>query len=246
MFFGKNYLSYSATYTINTYIGLSDYLYDRTTKPLLSSSGYNNDSTSWTILINFVTTITFDTILLDGLNATGVLEAYVGGTWTTAYTIPTIQETVFSKLTNPITTQSVRLTLTNTGTNSEKTIGEFILASFLGQVVKNPSRIESLLSESNRTHTTSSGSVVYVKLGQAFKSKLMFDGLGATDMHLIKSLKNRVDPFYIYLCGGSPSSEFGFTLQDYYLVNYINNFEPKLRNQILGIGENITVEVHEA
>ena len=124
MFFTPNKVDETATYTIDAYIGLSDYLYDRLNTPILSSNGYNSDTTTWQIVIDFVSPITFDIVILDGLNATGLLEAFVGGVWTTVSTISTINPTFFEKKSSPITTNSVRLSLTDTDANAEKTISE--------------------------------------------------------------------------------------------------------------------------
>ena len=116
----------------------------------------------------------------------------------------------------------------------------------MGTVLRNPSNYGFVNKESSINHTNHVGGSVYIFFGQKFTSTLLFSDADDTDMALFRSLKQNATPFYVFPCGGVTTyTQEGLRLQDIYLCNYVNEFSPKFKGQVVGIGSEIEIMVHE-
>lgn len=247
-FFEKNKITQNATITLpaNT-IGDGTFLWDRDLKKTIKSIGYNSDASNFDIIVDFGVLTTFNRIYISGINAiTGSVSYWDGTQYVTLSTIGANTGTVYFEPNTTTTTKiMVRLTATATA-NAEKTIAELIITTELGMLEKNPSVNDVSLVPEDKILKLSNGKQSVVRFGSAFKAKIELNNASDNDMTLLFDLFNRVDPFYIWLCGGIGQSNTFYRLSDIYFVNIIGDIAPKLKGQLFGLGEEIKIELAEA
>lgn len=247
-FFDKNKITQNAAISLpaNT-VGDSTILWDRDFKKTIKSVGYNSDASNFDIVVDFGIATTFNRIYLAGTNAISGSVAYWDGTQYLSLATITTNTGVLYFETNSTTTTKIRVRLTATlVANSEKTISELIITTELGMLEKNPSANELTYVAEDKILRLSNGKQSVVRFGISFKGKLELKNASQNDMNLIFSLYNRVDPFYIWLCGGIDRQNTFYKLSDLYFVNIIGELVPKLKGNLFEIGEEIKLEIAEA
>lgn len=251
-FYSKNLIDDNATFSFTSAnTAFAHYLYDnqRNNKVISLTS---NDTTNevWTITLNG--TQAFDTIFIDNHNIKSGTLKYWNGSAYADFSTP-IAWTANTSTTNlysftAVNTNSVQLTMSTTQlTNAQKYVGELRLFSLIGELVKNPSSINNLEFYRKKTvNETVAGGNILTLYGNKFKVSFTLNDATETDVSLIENLANYAFPFYIHMCGGLTTyTQRGFRIQDMFFVNYINDFIPQLKENILDIGTIIEVELWE-
>lgn len=247
-FFDKNKINQNATITLpNNTIGDSSFLWDRDLKKTITSFGYNSDSSNFDIIIDFGINTTFDRIYMAGINAiSGSIAYWDGAQFVVLATLATNTGVVYYEV-NTTTTTKIRIRFTSTLiANSEKKISELIVSTELGMLEKNPTSNDLSIVAEDKILKLSNGKQNVVRFGTYFKGKLELKNATSNDMDLIFYLYNRVDPFYIWLCGGIGRENTFYKLSDLYFVNIIGEIAPKLKGNLFSLGEELKMEIAEA
>ena len=93
---------------------------------------------------------------------------------------------------------------------------------------------------------TANGGNVQAIFGEKFRASMTLNDASDTDVTLIETLNGLADSFYILVGGGTLTfTQIGFRLRDMFLVNFISDFEPNIKNNIIGIGTVIVLEFWE-
>jgi hypothetical protein len=251
-FYRKNKITDSTTFTCTSIsAGTETLLYDRKRTSKCFSIG-SNDSTDEDIEIDFGGAVLVDAIWVDNHNIKSGSIQYWNGSAYTAFSTPATWSananvTSFFEF-NQVSTSKIRVRATTTMVaNAQKFTGEIAVLELIGTPDAGPSEVHVALSEDSRIHRLANGGSVYVLFGQKAQINITFSDALESDMSLFSTLKNLADPFYVYLSGGDQTlTELGFRPQDLYLVNYSNPFETTLHSAVLGIGEEIALELLEA
>lgn len=249
-FFGPNQIDENATFTFTSAsTALASYLYDRNRNSKLTSVG-SNDATNEDLVIDFVTSKTFNRIFVDNHNIkTGNVQYWDGAAYqdfsTVVSWVANATTTSYFEF-NSVTATKIRLRATTTMVvNAQKFIGELIAFLELGTMLSNPSSAESEYIDKSVQNMDSTGGSIFILFGKKYSATWLFTDADATDAALLLSLKDLNTPFFIYPCGGSGQNEIGFRSQDIFLVNYVNNFAPKLKSNMYALGVSISMEVKE-
>jgi len=247
-FFDVNRIDDNSTFTFTSMNeNLASYLYDNDDKTRLLSSG-SDDLTDEVLEIEFSSSYDIDRLFIGNSNIkSGKVEYWNGSSWVSVWTITNNASSSLYKEITSVSTTKVKLTMSTTQTaNDEKYLYQFRAMEEIGEVETNPSKILPMFKDKASNHTTSSGGNVNVLFGVKYRGIYDFTDAGVNDMTLFKLLKDRATAFYVYNSGGSTSyNQYGFRVDDMYLVNYVNDFYPKLKADLLGIGTTIQIQLYE-
>lgn len=249
-FFGLNKIDENATFTFTSAsTSLSSYLYDRNRASKLASVG-SNDATNEDWVIDFVSSKTFNRLFVDNHNIkSGNIQYWDGAAYqdfSTPVTWSANASTTSYFEFNSVSTTKIRLRGTTTMVaNAQKYVGELIAFLELGTMTVNASSVDPEYIDKSVQNEDATGGSIFILFGKKYHATWVFSNADATDAALLLSLKELNTPFFIYPCGGTGQNEIGFRIQDIYLVNYINNFAPKLKSNLYGIGQSISMEVKE-
>lgn len=250
-FFKDNVIDENGTFTLTSANqNLTSYLYDNNLMTQLISVG-SDDVTPEVWEIEFASSKTIDRIFVGNHNIkAGKIEYWTGAAWddfandAIAWSNNTDDHSYFEF--DSVSTTKIRLTMDTTQTaNAEKVVGQLRAMEEIGEVLVNPSRVTFSWRKHQKRHTTSTGGSVQVVFGEKYQAKFFFSDADVTDVALFETVKDQNIAFYVYPGGGAANTNYGFRVQDMFLVNYINDFEPNLKNNLFDIGARITLIFHE-
>lgn len=233
-FYDKNLLDSTCTYTFTSATSANAmFLYDNDTKTKLSSSG-STDLIPEVWIVEFTQTKSFNRVFIGGHNIkSGKVEywngsAYVDFSTPASLTANAIDGSLFEF--NTVNTTKIKLTMNTTMiANSQKSVTELRVFRELGSVSMNPSKVKNEWPDASKEYATSNGGTVFVYFGEKFKTKLSFTKASAADVALFRSLKERGEPFYVYLCGGIDTyTEEFWRPSDMYFVIYTSEMTSEL------------------
>lgn len=251
-FYYKNKLNDSTTFTFTSISSASSsYLYDRQRSSKAISVG-SNDATNEDIVMDFGGSVTIDSILVDNHNIkSGSVQYWDGAAYTNFSTPATwsanVDTTSFFEF-NSVSTSKIRLRATTTMVvNAQKYVGEIAVLESIGSPHADPASLTFTFSEDSRVHRLANGGTVYVLFGSKAAIELFFSDATVADIALFETLKYLGNPFYVYLCGGDQTlTDVGFRPRDLFLVNFIGEFSPKLKSNVLNMGQQLRMELAEA
>lgn len=250
-FLDSNYLDSNTSYTFTSAnTALAKFLYDRKTNTKLQSSG-SDDLTPEVWIFDYGADKDIDRLLITNHNIkAGKIEywngaAYVDFSAAIAWSGNSTTQNYYEF--TSVSTDKIRLTMDTTiAVDAEKSVGGFYAFEEIGMLTTNPTKSDPIFNESSKVYETSNAGNVYVFFGSKFKVVLKFKKAYTTDMTLIRTLKDRGKPFFVYLCGGQADLvEEGYRIQDIYLVNYVKDFKYKLVNALHNVGVKIDIDLRE-
>lgn len=251
-FFTKNRLRDNCTFTFTTALTtLAPILYDRNRDNVLSSSG-SNDATPEIWTIEFSGAQTIDTIVVDNHNIKSGNVKYWNGTAYVNFSTPAtwsanaLTTSIFTF--NSVSTLKIQITMNTTiTTDAQKSVGLIYAFATLGSPSRAPSTIDRQFTEDSREHKKTLGGTLYVFFGKSLLLKYLFTDATESDMNFFISLKNYPTEFYIWPCGSSQnaSNDIGLRVYDFYLVNFVNDFKPDFKSNVIGIGTRIPIDFKE-
>jgi hypothetical protein len=252
-FFDVNLIDSGCTFTLTSALTtLAKRLYDNMTSTSLFSIA-STDATPEVWTIAFAAPVTMNRIFIREHNIkSGSLKYRIAGAYTDfstpiVWTANTTVTTNYYAFTSVVGVTSIQLTMDTTITaNAEKTVSELRAFVELGTLVENCKYLQGeLIREKASIIRVSGGGFVRISFGEKLHVKLVFRDALTTDLTLIESLNNRTSPFYVYLGGGYLNEQELFRVQDMYFVNYVNQFSPALKNNLLNAGTTIEMELAE-
>jgi hypothetical protein len=252
LFFTKNRLRDNCTFTFTSALeSIAGVLYDRDRTTTLESVG-SDDVTPEVWDIEFSAAQDIDTLIVDAHNIkSGGIQYWNGATFVAFSTPATwssnaLATSVFSF--NTVSTTKIRITMNTTFVvDAQKTVGLIYAMATIGQPSVGPATIDREFVEDSRSHKKSSGGVLYVYFGARIVLKYLFTDSNESDVSLFSTLKNLDTEFFIWPCGSVASATVDVSMRvyDLYLVNYVNNFKPDFKSNILGIGSRISIDFKE-
>ena len=250
-FLGTNYIDADITLSATSAdTDNKEFLYDRSSSSKLQSIG-STDLIPEVWEITFAGTRTFDRLLFSLHNIKLGEVKYWNGTAWASFSTPASWSANSATTSyfefNSVSTKKIQITMTTTIiVDAEKYITEAFSFLELGTLVKNPKKANPDFPENSKKQKTSQGGTLYTFFGSKFKVKLDILQAPEADFTLYKTLKNRAEPFFVYLCGGQTGyTEYGFRINDIYLVNYVNSLKYKLSSTAHGSGVDIKIELRE-
>lgn len=230
-----NELNDSGTYDFTTADEANaSFLYDRSSITQLISVG-SADGTNEMIKVTFVNPVYIDHCAVLNHNIkTGTLKYLNSGGTATNFSTPaawsgntTITNSPFNF--TQVLAYGIQLDITYTIDASQKRVGQ-LLALKLAFAIGVPFSIEPSLKIKKNLKEKVDGGTDKLVQGIKHLARMSFDNMTAADVSNYFLLAGRGEPFYINLSGLSTNKdrEF-FRLQDYYLVNMINDAEPKIK-----------------
>jgi hypothetical protein len=251
-FFDKNYIDSDSVFACTSADEtLASNVFDNDMTSKLTSIG-SNDATPEVWDITFSVARTFNRLFVGGHNIkAGSLKywsgaAYVDFSTPIAWSNNTASSNYY-EFNSVTTTVGLRLTMNTTQVaNVQKFIAELRAFVELGTVETDPTSIDLIIQDKSIEHIGSTGGSLLVLFGKKYQADILFSDASDTDVTLFQTLKDAGRPFYIYPGGGVSNVERGFRVADMYYVNWVNSFEPKLKSNLLGLGVQIRMEVHES
>lgn len=251
-FFTKNKLKDNCTYTFTSAIeAIASVLYDRDRATTLESVG-SNDATPEVWDIEFASSQTIDTIIVDNHNVkSGGIQYWNGSAFVAFSTAATwsanaLTTSVFSF--NSVSTTKLRVTMNTTMVvDAQKSVGLIYAMETIGQPSAAPATLDIEFVEDSRSHKKASGGILYVYFGAKSILKYLFSDATVADVTLFLTIKNLGVEFFIWPCGAvaSATTDVGMRVYDLYLVNYVNNFKPDFKSNVLGIGTRLAIDFKE-
>ncbi len=251
-FYTENYINNRCTFSFTSATNsLSNRLYDNSRDLKLISLG-SNDTTDEVWTITFPYQVDIDTIFIDNHNIKSGNLQYWNGSAFVDFSTPiswsgNIATTNIFSFTS-VGISIIKLTMSTTqAANAQKYVGELRCMALIGEMQENPSSITDLTFYKKQVlKETSNGGNCQTIFGKKFKMTALFDHANPTDITLLETLNDRLNSFYLHPCGGITTyTEPGFRLQDMYFVNFVNDFKPLIRGDVLGIGSQIEVSFWE-
>lgn len=250
-FFKKNKLNDSCTWTMTTAsTSLAYVLYDREVSTKLSSTSLS-DTVPEVWVATFPSSVTIQAILVLGHNIKSGDIKYWNGTAFVAFPTPFAWSANTASYTyggvGTISTTKIQITMNTTiVSNSKKYISELYILELFGDPSISPESIDRELTEDSISLKLAGGGSYRAIFGQKMKLKYRFSNATTSDITFFNSLKLLYEPFLVYPCGGtSIETDYAFTPTDIYLMNYTNNFEPKFKSNVIGIGSIIDLTFEE-
>ena len=251
-FFTKNKLKDNCTYTFTSAISaIASVLYDRDRTTTLASVG-SNDATPEVWDITFSSSQSIDTIIVDNHNVkSGGIQYWNGAAFVAFSTAATwsanaLTTSVFSF--NTVSTTKLRVTMNTTMVvDAQKSVGLIYAMATIGQPSAAPATLDLEFVEDSRAHKKAAGGTLYVYFGARSVLKYLFSDATVADVTLFSTIKNLGVEFFIWPCGAvaSATTDVGLRVYDLYLVNYVNNFKPDFKSNVLGIGTRVTMDFKE-
>lgn len=252
-FFTKNRINSGSTFVLTSAPSIStSALFDRKRSPKLASIG-SNDATDEVWQITFIGDVAknISAILMDNHNIkSGDIKYWNGSSYVNFSTPITLSgnaaETSFFSFTQ-VSTSRLQFTFSTTMVvNAQKYVGEITAFDLIGTPSRVPSSFVISQKERSVIHETANGGNVYVFFGKKSKIKLTFSDASYSDIDLFLSLKELGDVFFIYPSGGLYEGvDIGLRLKDIYQVNYVNDFSPNLKANVLEVNQSLALELQE-
>lgn len=249
-FFGTNFVDDDCTYTLTSADStLSSYLFDRDRNTSLTSIG-SSDAANEDFVIEFAASKTFNRILIDNHNIkSGSLQYWNGSAYvdfSSAISWSANATTTHYYEFNSVSTTKIRLRMSTTITaNDQKRVGSLYVMLELGDVSANPTRVPIKYAAAQNKQIAADNGTILVRFGKKFQAELFFSDATDADVTLFETLWDSGQSFHVYMCGGTGQTQRGYRLQDIYLVNFVNDFEPNLKGDLFGIGTTIKLELDE-
>jgi len=248
-FYGLNTIDHNASYSFTSAnTALASYLYDNNYDTKVVSSG-SDDVTPEVFIVDYAAPVTMSSIHLNS-NAKNFTIDYSDddqGSWTNFSSA--ISETVnaseynFYSFTEVSGVTDLRLTMNTTQTvDAEKSVGQLRAFSLIGEVSENPSNVENPYMEDSIIHERIN---TYVQFSRKINMFLSFTDASVADVAIFRALKDRFSEFYVYLNGGVQTfTQEPLRPEDIFLVNYVNEFSPRLKQGwLIGAGTEIELEL---
>jgi hypothetical protein len=239
---GNNLFSFTSADSDN-----ANYLYDDNLSRQLVSVG-SNDATPEVWVITVGGGKSFDRIFIGNHNIKDGLIEYWDGAAYQAFS-PSVnlssnaESNSYFEFTE-VESLQIRITMNTTiVADEEKSVGQFRLFSEIGTVIDNPVSANPTFDESTSNFFVDDRGNRNVFYGSKYSSNLRFDNAFDTDLALFRTLKDLNASFYVYPSGGIDRDEFGFRLEDMYLVNYVNAFSYELPSNLFDVGVIISLEL---
>ena len=253
-FLTKNRLDDDATWVCTSASAtLAKNLYDRKRATKLISAG-SNDATPevWTVTFINDIAITIDTIILDNHNIkAGNVQYWNGSAYVDFSTPATLSANAAA--TNvftftQISTSRLRFTFNTTQTvDAQKSVGEIYVLKTIGTPETAPSAFTISYQDRAIQHETATGGSVYILFGRKASIKVTFSDATYTDVNLFESLKELGESFVFYPSGGAYAGiDRGLRLQDIFEVNFVNDFAPVLKSNVIEVRQSVAMELKEA
>jgi hypothetical protein len=252
-FFTKNRINSGSTFVMTSAPSIStSALFDRKRTPKLTSVG-SDDVTDEVWQITFTGDVAKDisAILIDNHNIKSGNVKYWNGSSYVDFS-PAISlsgnsdETSFFSFPQ-VSTSRLQFTFSTTFVvDAQKYVGEIMAFDLIGTPSRPPASFVISQKERSVIHETANGGNVYVFFGKKSKIKLTFSDASYSDIDLFLSLKELGDVFFIYPSGGEYEGvDIGLRMQDIYQVNYVNDFSPNLKSNILELNQSLALELQE-
>lgn len=159
---------------------------------------------------------------------------------------------VFDKQTKLITSDFIKttnftITFGDLKTDhSLKRLGTIILLRKIGQLESLPTNFSFKLKTIGNFFNKSKGGATKIIYGIKANYKLEFIGINYNDINLLKKLYFFKHHFYMSLFPDNQDiQEQGLRIQDFLPLIMTGNFSPKLRTNVLGIGQDINITLEE-
>lgn len=250
-FYDKNRINSGGTFSFTSALAANaSFMYDNDSKTKLMSSG-SDDATPEVWTITFDRATAFNRIFIQGHNIkSGKIEYYNGSTYVDFSTpIAWSGNTVTSNLFefNSVNCTAIKITMDTTMiANSQKSVMGVKVFSQLGEVSNNPKEAKTDMPDAAKELKTSNGGVVFVYFGEKYKIKLSFDRASVADMALFRDLKERGEPFFVYLCGGIATYvEEGWRPGDMPYVVFTSELSSALNKNLHDVGVKIDITMSE-
>ena len=223
-FLKTSYIDTTTAIVVNSNTSTADNIMGRDTSFQYRSSGFNNDSTTTTIRINFSETLAVSRIAFMGTNVKSMTWFYNGATANTFSFTTTAATTTSNFSTNSETSMFFQCTSVNCTSvsfdlkstmvaNSEKAVGHI----YIGQEHLDFPRIPSaknykpILDPKTVTHELSDGSIRVHTVGVKHSATIKFQNITASFRTDLKSVYDTHAPFVFVAFGTSTSwDEFLF------------------------------------
>lgn len=245
-FYEQNIVNSDTTFSLTS--ALTDsakYLYDENDTTKLTSVA-SSDTVAEIWDMDFGITKTITAFHLANHNAKDFSIQYWSSTafndFSTAINTTTNSSTFgyFNNFT-AVSTQKIRLTMNKTMVADEqKAVGGLRVMNLVGEMDHNPVKFKLKYHENSKKYYTDAKESVFVLFGTSRKITMNFENLDADNISILQDVKFNGSPCYVFASGGDTTHERrGWRIQDIYLMNYTNAFEPKLSNNVLHNGEDI-------
>lgn len=250
-FFKDNVIDSNGTFTLTSAnTNLTSYLYDNDYTTQLESSG-SDDVTPEVWEVEFTAAKTIDRIFIGNHNIkSGELKYWNGAAWASfssavSWSGNTADYSYFEV--TQVSTLKLQLTMNTTiVVDAEKKVGQLRAMESIGEVGVNPSDVKFSWKKRKQSHTTATGGNALVVFGKKYQGKFTFSDADLTDVALFETLDDLNESFFIYPNGGDTAkTNYGFRIEDLFLVNFVNDFAPNLKAGLLGIGSVVTMQVAE-
>lgn len=252
-FYTNNRINDYCTFTFTSALTTAaQYLYDRRRNYKLASVG-SNDATPevWVIEFQGGNAQTISAIFMDSHNIkSGNVQYWNGSSYvdfSTAISLSGNTDTTNFWTFNAVSTTKVRFTLNTTMiVDAQKYVGEIAIFNLLGVPESQPSSYVIRYRERSFEHTTATAGSVYVYFGKKASIDVTFSDASYNDVSLFETLKNLGEPFYFYPSGGLYEGvDIGLRIYDIFNVNYVNEFAPNLKSNLLEINQSVALELAE-
>lgn len=212
----------------------------------------SDDSNAITLLVDFGTARTVDTLILTNNNLKNFKLEYLNGSavWVQLLAETSNAESTYFKQFTPVTTQKVRLTMNTTMTaNAEKALQDFIVTQQIGQLAGYP-KINFKPDGVQKKKTMLNGKDKFVLSGFSSTITLTFqDYVGNSDRDLFNTLASSTEAFLVWLSGGDATqfvhADLGYRLQDIYLVSVDKGYSHSFKDNLYFSGFNATLTLSE-
>ena len=245
--------AFSNTVTVSSRDANKTFMFDNLIYTRWYSSGEDTDGNAISIEVDYGTNRTIDSIFVYNTNIEDiVIEYWDGDSWETFGTITKSDDNkyVFAHLSSPVTCTKVRITGEDTITpDEEKYVTLFYSFLEIGQfeyfpTPKYKNNIKQNIQKLNN------GKNFVIELGDTFELDLTFKShVNQNDIDLMRTLIDRKEPFYIWMCGGDTSIftyEFKpYRFQDMFKVAIVGGDQASLTKNYYKAGYNEKVKMIE-
>ncbi len=210
-FFGTdhNNLAFGNTVTVSSRDANKDFMFDSLIYTRWISSGEDTDGNAVSIEVDYGTNRTFDSFYVYNTNISNIaIDYWNGATWVsvTGLTKSSDSRYVFGHLSASVTATKVRITGSNTITaDQEKSVTLFYTFLEIGQLEYFP-KPKYKNNNKQDIKKLDDGRNFIIERGGAFENEIDFKShVNQDDIDLMRTLIDRKEPFYIWMCGGDTS-----------------------------------------
>ena len=249
-FFSKNLLDENGTYVFTSASQIAaSYLYDRSATTKFESVG-SDDVTNEVMTIIFTGSKTIDRIFMNIHNIkSGTIKYWNGASYvdfSTAIALSGNADTTSYFEFDSVDTDKLQVTLSTTiVVDAEKSIAGLLAFTELGTMDSNASKVKKSYPKKSVQRENSDGGSINVIFGKKYKANWKFTDASVSDVILMETVDNLGSPVFIWPCGGTGLTDYGFRLQDIYFVNYISAFDPNQKSDLPDIASIIDCDFKE-